>query len=325
MSSSIDQPTPVLPAGELRLDPLDPSVLEQYLQMLADPESQRLTGTKQKFTREKIIDWLNTRSEQTNRFDWAIKDSTDAFLGEIVLNEYNEKQHSMNLRICLRDPAIYNRGIGSAALSAVSTYVFDELKLNKVTLSVLVDNPRAISLYEKYGFEPKREYSEGKLRYLRMTQDRYDFVRALAERKIAEHLDLENWNFAFDSAKRRAGLCDYTSQTISISRYHVDLHSIDDTMQVVLHEIAHGMCGSKAGHSKTWLKTAKSIGYRAEKFTGQEIAQNTAGWVGHCPRGHKHYRYRRPTRMLSCTLCGPGFSAANLIRWNRREDLLLED
>ena len=55
-----------------------------------------------------------------------------------------------------------------------------------------------------------------------------------------------------------------------------------------------------------WLATAKSIGYRAERFTGTEIAREVAPWRGQCPVGHEHYRYRKPTRPLSCGVCSPG-------------------
>jgi hypothetical protein len=152
-----------------------------------------------------------------------------------------------------------------------------------------------------------------------MVVDKTELIRALAERKIAQHLDLENWQFDFDSAKRRAGLCDYTNQKIQLSKYHVDIHTVDQNLQVVLHEIAHAMCGSEAGHSKTWLATAKRIGYRAEKFTGKEIAQETAPWVGTCPMGHQHFRYRRPKNMGSCAMCSKTYDSRYLIRWTKRD------
>lgn len=313
---------PTLIGDSVRLQALDSQVLEPYLEMLADPEGRRLTATTAAFTRTQIIDWLSSRSESPSRFDWAIfEKATDEFAGEIVLNEFDPKKNSMNLRISLRGPNWFGRGLGSEAVELVMNHVFDSTKLSKVTLSVLNDNHRAIGAYEKSGFQPGREYSEGKNRFLRMSCDRYDFLRAIAERKMAEHLDLENWQFGFDSGKRRAGLCNYTTKTITISRYLADIHSIDESMQVVLHEIAHAMCGKREGHNKKWLATAKSIGYRAEKFTGTEIAEETASWIGECKNGHRHYRYRQPSRPLSCGLCGRGFSRSNLIIWQHRDEL----
>ena len=67
---------------------------------------------------------------------------------------------------------------------------------------------------------------------------------------------------------------------------------------------------------------AKSIGYKNEEFTGNEIAVETATWIGVCPQGHRHYRYRKPAKMLSCAICNAGFDARNLIRWRHRDEVL---
>jgi RimJ/RimL family protein N-acetyltransferase/predicted SprT family Zn-dependent metalloprotease len=325
MTTPQERPTPPLQGELVNLVQLDASVLEPYLEMLSDPEGRRLTATKEVFSRSQIVDWLSFRADAQGRNDWAIMEkSTGEFAGEIVLNEFDAKKNSMNLRIALRGPKWFGRGLGGEAIQLVLEHVFNNTKLSKLTLEVLTENARAIGAYEKSGFQHGREFSEGKHRFLRMSCDRYDFIRALAERKMAEHIDLENWQFGFDSAKRRAGLCNYTNKTITISRYLVDIHTIDESMQVVLHEVAHAMCGKREGHNKKWLATAKSIGYRAERFTGTEIAQETATWVGTCKNGHTHYRYRQPGRPLACGLCGRGFSRANLIVWQHRDELELE-
>ena len=251
------------------------------------------------------------------RLDWAIV-VDGRYVGEIVLNEFVADKRSMNMRIALSGPAEFGRGYGSEALALVVDYALDVLKLDWITLSVLVDNARAIGAYEKVGFIAGRQFSEGRLRYLRMKLNKFDRALALAERKIAEHLNPRVWSFGWDNAKRRAGLCNYVEKRISISTYYAQVHSLDDVMQVVLHEIAHALCGKEAGHTKKWLSVAKSIGYRAEKFTGKEIAQEFAPWVGTCPAGHEHYRYRKPTRSLSCALCSSTYSRANLIEWRSR-------
>jgi RimJ/RimL family protein N-acetyltransferase/predicted SprT family Zn-dependent metalloprotease len=320
MGDWLARPAPYLYRGLVNLEPLDESVLEPYLEMLADPEGNRLTTTTQKFTREKIVDWLKSRPLAEGRLDWAIRDArTGEFVGEIVLNDFVLKSQQMGMRIALRSPAYYNRGYGSAAIEAVMTFAFDKLKLKRVELEVWVENPRALSTYEKFGFVQKRTRKDRRgFEYIVMHLTKSDFVKALAERKMAEHLDLENWKFEFDNGKRRAGLCNYDEQKIQLSKYLVAIHSVDESMQVVLHEIAHAMSGHEAGHSKKWLATAKKIGYRAEKFTGKEIAEKVAPWVGVCPMGHEHYRYRKPTAMVSCAFCSKNYDSRNLIRWTKR-------
>lgn len=47
----------------------------------------------------------------------------------------------------------WNQGYGTEALTLVLNYVFGELNLNRVQLTVNADNPRAIRAYTKAGFQ----------------------------------------------------------------------------------------------------------------------------------------------------------------------------
>ena len=305
-------------APVIALRQLDLSVLEPYLTMLTDPESRRLTATTADFSRAQIIDWLGSRASTANRRDWAIVDAEGIFLGEVVLNEFDDSKNSMNIRIALAGPSVYGYSIGRQAMALALIHAFDELALSRVTLEVLIDNARARRSYASVGFAAGREFNDKHLRYLRMSINKHQFVTALATAAIAKHLK-PGWQFALDSGKRRAGLCNYTDRRISISKHHIEVHSVDDSLQVLAHELGHALSGKAAGHSKVWLSAAKSLGYRAEKFSGTEIAREKAPWIGVCPEGHEHFRYRKPTRPLSCGVCGRGFSTANLIAWRANE------
>ena len=144
-----------------------------------------------------------------------------------------------------------------------------------------------------------------------------DRVRHWAQALITLHLDA-SWSFAFDNAKTRAGLCNYTDKRISVSRYLAARYEDDEIHQVLLHEVAHAIAGSRSGHGPTWKKTAADIGYEGKRLHDGATATEFAPWVGTCPRGHVHYRYKTPTRPLSCGKCGRGFSTANLITWSKR-------
>lgn len=306
-------------ARQVSLIQLDGRFIEPYLEMLADPEGRRLTATEATFDRAQIENWLATRATAANRRDWAIVDASEQFLGEVVLNDFDDAKNSMNIRIALAGSWAFGLSFGRQALALALERAFDELMLTKVTLEVLVDNSRAIRCYESVGFFAGREFTEKKLRFRRMSISKDQFVSALALRGIEKHLPNQAWSFALDSAKRRAGLCNYTERRISISKHHVEVHPIDDSLQVLTHEIAHALSGKAAGHGKKWLATAKSIGYRAERFSGAEIAREKAAWVGVCPEGHEHFRYRRPTRPLSCGLCDKRFTTKSLIVWKKAE------
>ena len=143
-------------------------------------------------------------------------------------------------------------------------------------------------------------------------------VRVWAEALIRLHLDPAEWSFGFDHAKRRAGLCNYTERRITVSRYLAEKFDDDEIHQVLLHEVAHAMAGSDAGHGPAWKRIAAEIGYVGGRTHDGEIAHERAPWVGACPAGHEHYRFRRPTRVTSCGRCARGFSRAHVIVWQPR-------
>ncbi|WP_449277752.1 SprT-like domain-containing protein [Leucobacter sp. GX24907] len=146
-----------------------------------------------------------------------------------------------------------------------------------------------------------------------------DRVRVWANALIRMHLDPQIWSFGFDNAKRRAGLCNFTERRITVSRYLAARFDDDEIHQVLLHEVAHAMAGPRAGHGAEWKRIAAEIGYVGGRTHDGEIASELAPWVGHCPAGHEHVRFRKPgSRPVSCGKCSRGYSDAHRIEWRRR-------
>ncbi len=88
---------------------------------------------------------------------------------------------------------------------------------------------------------------------------------------------------------------------------------------MLLHEVAHALAGSRAGHGPRWKKVAAELGYEGSRLHSGAVAEELAPWVGACPAGHAHFRYRKPTRPLACGLCSKRFDKAHLIAWTKRE------
>jgi predicted SprT family Zn-dependent metalloprotease len=147
-----------------------------------------------------------------------------------------------------------------------------------------------------------------------------DQVRVRALELFDRHLPDGSWGFAFDNAKTRAGQCDFARRRITVSRHLAARSTSDDVDQVLLHEIAHALSGSRAGHGPAWRRTARSLGYTGSRLHDGPIASELAPWVGHCPAGHEHFRYRTPTRPLACARCSRRYDERNVIAWQRRSD-----
>ena len=144
-------------------------------------------------------------------------------------------------------------------------------------------------------------------------------VRVWADALIRMHLDPAVWSFGFDNAKRRAGLCNYTDHRITVSRYLSEKFEDDEIHQVLLHEVAHAIAGPRAGHGAAWKRVAEELGYVGGRTHDGDIAHERAPWIGVCPAGHTHYRFRRPTRVTSCGSCARGFARQHVIEWRRQE------
>lgn len=141
-----------LHTNRLRLEPLGPEHFDGVWKQLHDAESMRLTGTRGAFTREAVARHLTSLSMTADRADWAVIDRDGgAYLGEVVLNELDEDNASMNFRIALRMDWV-GRGYGTEATIAVLDYAFAAVGLHRVSLDVFSFNPRAERSYLKAGF-----------------------------------------------------------------------------------------------------------------------------------------------------------------------------
>lgn len=144
-------------------------------------------------------------------------------------------------------------------------------------------------------------------------------VRIWADALIKLYLDPQVWSFGFDHARTRAGLCNFTEKRITVSRHLASKYEDDEVHQILLHEVAHALAGPRAGHGPSWKKIAHELGYDGKRTHDGSAAHDLAPWVGSCQQGHAHYRFRKPTKALSCGVCHRGFSVGHLISWEHRE------
>ncbi|ASR85292.1 SprT-like protease [Mycobacterium phage SirPhilip] len=130
-------------------------------------------------------------------------------------------------------------------------------------------------------------------------------ARRIATALLAEH-GLTGWAVTFDNARRRAGVCKYTSRTIGLSKPLMAQRSYDDTMQTITHEIAHAIVGHSHGHDAVWAAKHRQLGGNGQRCF--EHLDETAPWMGTCSHGKKFARYRQPKNLTGwrckCTASG---------------------
>jgi len=149
-----DQET--LQSSNLRLEPLGPQHFDGSWATLNDAESRRLAGIRIERTEQEHRDWLASLAEAHDRADWAILRADDgAFVGEIVLSEFEPHNEAMNLRITLSGAGMFGRGFGTEATKAVIDYGLQVVGLHRISLRVVDFNTRAQRVYAKVGFHPE--------------------------------------------------------------------------------------------------------------------------------------------------------------------------
>ena len=112
---------------------------------------------------------------------------------------------------------------------------------------------------------------------------------------------LVGWRIKLDHARRRAGQCDFTNKTISLSRLYVRHADIDHIRDTILHEIAHALVGPRHGHDAVWRQKAREIGCTAARCHSLSFAR--ARWMMTCPNGCFSVERHRKKCGLVCASC----------------------
>lgn len=139
----------------------------------------------------------------------------------------------------------------------------------------------------------------------------------LGRRLLREH-GLGDWSIRTDRAKTRAGVCRFSTHTISLSAELTHLHDEAEVRDTILHEIAHALVGPFHGHDDVWRAKAVEIGCTGDRTLASTAPRVEGPWRGVCPQGHVSTRHRRPTRVLSCSRCSGTFDATSVISWTYR-------
>lgn len=70
----------------------------------------------------------------------------------VGLYRIDHRVRACEFAILIGDSAQWGKGIGREVTSGILAYGFDELNMNRIELSVVASNARAIRLYEGLGF-----------------------------------------------------------------------------------------------------------------------------------------------------------------------------
>lgn len=120
----------------------------------------------------------------------------------------------------------------------------------------------------------------------------------------------DTWEFAWGRAKSQAGSCThrvYGKGLIRISLVLAHARGVKETMNTILHEIAHALAGPHAKHSYLWKQWAVKVGARPERcFSGDTIDETKISYkyTLTCPNcGETDGCSRKLKRQRACVKC----------------------
>jgi hypothetical protein len=135
-------------------------------------------------------------------------------------------------------------------------------------------------------------------------------------REVLVDHGLHGWGVALDSARKRAGQCNHTTRTISMSTVLLAQRSWEDSYNTIIHEVAHAIVGHGHGHDGVWQRQHQAMGGDGKRCFDHQLDHSDAPWVGECAHGRQFGRYKTPMagRTYHCK-CAAGSS---LVEWSRR-------
>ena len=138
----------------VRLRAYEKSDADALVRWFSDDEVTRWLGPMNvpisRAKQEKFIEMAAEAGDDAKYF--AIETLDRKLVGDCGLGYIDWKCRKAEFFITIGEKQLWDKGFGTDALRIVARLAFDKMNLNRLWLTALVDNPRAVRCYEKCGF-----------------------------------------------------------------------------------------------------------------------------------------------------------------------------
>jgi len=146
--------------------------LPRYVRWFNDPEVRENLAMFYPMSLAEEEKWFEDKLKRgENSKTFAVETKEGVHIGGTGLDSINWKDRNAEFGIFIGEKNYWNKGYGTDATKTIVKFAFEEMNLARVYLRVYDDNPRAIRVYEKAGFE-----REGVLRKHIFRKGRYSDV-----------------------------------------------------------------------------------------------------------------------------------------------------
>jgi RimJ/RimL family protein N-acetyltransferase len=137
----------------VRLRAYEKADAEALFRWFSDEEVTRWLGPPNfpsRAQQEKFIELAQASGDDAKYF--AIETLDGKLVGDTGIRNIDWKSRKAEFFITIGEKQCWDKGFGTDALRVVIRLAFDKMNLNRLWLTALADNPRAIRCYEKCGF-----------------------------------------------------------------------------------------------------------------------------------------------------------------------------
>lgn len=190
VASAIDIPD-LIDAGPVSLRPLTRDDRPRVHRWLNDPAVMPFwSGLDRPLSEPESIEWVERFLREGVSLRCLIIETPERPVGFIEVSRQPGDRnygHLAEIDVCIGEPSEWERGYGSAALSALLRWLFTDAGIQRAFLQPRVSNKRALHVYEKVGFR-----REGVLRRADYTDGEYNdavMMAALRDEWLTEFGD----------------------------------------------------------------------------------------------------------------------------------------
>lgn len=146
----------MLTGEKVRLREYRKEEVQQVHNYINDPEVKSLLhpGIPYPYTLEDEIKWFEYNSAANDIYNFAIETLEGSkYIGGCGVNKIDWKNSVAVVGIFIGDKRYWGKGYGTDAMKVLVSFIFDQMNIHKIKLSVFSFNQRAIRSYEKCGFK----------------------------------------------------------------------------------------------------------------------------------------------------------------------------
>lgn len=140
--------------------PMEPDDLDYLMKWRNSPEamnySEHLYGFL--FSRDNMMRMVENQFREDGFFPrnktFMVETVEGEVIGDIGYKNWDPRNRSAEIGLEIGEPEYRGQGLGYELVALFTEYMFRHLNINRIELSVLRENPRAMKVYERTGFKP---------------------------------------------------------------------------------------------------------------------------------------------------------------------------